>query len=231
MAIFALGDLHLSFGTDKPMDVFGNKWENYTEKIYEGWQSVVSDEDLVIIPGDVSWATYLEDAVRDFEFIQGLNGKKVIIKGNHDYWWTTLKKMEEFLDENQFDSIKILNNTAIAFEDVAICGTRGWSIQDNNDESDEKIIDREKKRLVLALEEAVKLKKERLIVGIHYPPFNYAGQENGFLEIMRNYDVDTCVYGHLHSFAHKNAVEGDLGGVSLHLVAGDFVDFKPVLIG
>ncbi|MBO4940665.1 MAG: metallophosphoesterase [Clostridia bacterium] len=231
MAIFALGDLHLSFGTDKSMDVFGSRWENYTEKIYDGWQSIVSEDDLVIIPGDVSWATYLEDAVRDFEFIQGLNGKKVIIKGNHDYWWTTLKKMEEFLVENNFDSIKILNNTAIAFEDAAICGTRGWSIQENNDESDEKIIDREKKRLVLALEEAAKFKKERLIVGIHYPPFNYAGQENGFLEIMRNYDVDTCVYGHLHSFAHKNAVEGDFGGVSLRLVAGDFVDFKPVLIG
>ncbi|MBQ9757877.1 MAG: metallophosphoesterase [Clostridia bacterium] len=231
MAIFALGDLHLSFGTDKPMDVFGSKWENYTEKIYDNWQSIVSQDDLVIIPGDVSWATYLDDAKRDFEFIEKLNGKKVIIKGNHDYWWTTLKKMDEFLEENNFKSIKILNNTAISFGDAAICGTRGWSVQEKNDEDDLKIIDRERKRLVLALEEAVKLKKERLIVGIHYPPFDYAGQENGFLEIMRNYNVDTCVYGHLHSFAHKNAVEGDLGGINLSLVAGDFVDFKPVLIG
>lgn len=230
MAIYALADLHLSFGTDKPMDVFGEKWENYTQKIQDNWQRIVSDDDLVIIPGDVSWATYIEDAYEDFKFINNLPGKKVIIKGNHDYWWTTLKKMEEFLGNNHFDSIKILNNTAIAFENAAICGTRGWSVQENNDEFDEKIIDRERKRLILTLEEGVKLKKERLIVGIHYPPFDRHGEENGFLEIMRNYNVDLCVYGHLHSYAHKNAVEGDIDGISLKLVAADFVDFMPVLV-
>lgn len=230
MAIFALADLHLSFGTDKPMDVFGPKWEHYTEKIYENWQSVVSNDDLVLIPGDVSWATYISDAYEDFKFLNELKGRKVIIKGNHDYWWTTLKKMDEFLSDNSFDTIKILNNTAVEFEDTAICGTRGWSVQDNNDEDDERIIDREKKRLILTLEEAVKLKKKRLVVGIHYPPFDRHGEENGFLEIMRNYGVDICVYGHLHSYAHKNAVEGILNGVELHLVAGDYVDFRPVKI-
>ncbi len=230
MAIYALADLHLSFGADKPMDVFGSRWENYTEKIHDNWQSIVTDDDLVIIPGDVSWATYLSEACEDFRFINQLKGKKVIIKGNHDYWWTTLKKMEEFLAANRFDTIKILNNTAIAFENAAICGTRGWSVQENNDEDDEKIIDREKKRLILTLEEAVKLKKERLIVGIHYPPFDRHGEENGFLEIMRNYNVDMCVYGHLHSYAHKNAVEGDVDGINLRFVAGDFVDFCPILV-
>ena len=230
MAIFALADLHLSFGTDKPMDVFGAKWEDYTEKIYENWQSIVSNDDLVLIPGDVSWATYISDAYKDFKFINELKGRKVIIKGNHDYWWTTLKKMEEFLADNSFDTIRILNNNAVAFEDAAICGTRGWSVQDNNDEDDERIIDREKKRLILTLEEAIKLKKKRLIVGIHYPPFDRHGEENGFLEIMRNYGVDICAYGHLHSYAHKNAVEGNLGGVELRLVSGDFVDFRPVKI-
>ena len=230
MAIYALADLHLSFGANKPMDVFGYRWENYTEKIYYNWQSMVTDDDLVIIPGDVSWATYLDDAYEDFNFINQLKGKKVIIKGNHDYWWTTLKKMNEFLSCNDFNTIKILNNTAIEFEDAAICGTRGWSVQDNNDEVDKRIIDREKKRLILTLEEGVKLKKERLIVGIHYPPFDRQGEENGFLEIMRNYNVDVCVYGHLHSFAHKNAVEGDVDGINLRLVAGDFVDFCPVLV-
>jgi len=230
VAIYALADLHLSFSADKPMDVFGAKWENYTEKIKNNWQSIVSDDDLVIIPGDVSWATYLSDAYEDFKFINNLPGKKVIIKGNHDYWWTTLKKMEDFLTENHFDTIKILNNTAIAFEGAAICGTRGWSVQENNDEDDERIIAREKQRLILTLEEAVKLKKEELIVGIHYPPFDRHGEENGFLEIMRNYDVDICVYGHLHSYAHKNAVEGDVDGINLRLVAGDFVDFCPVKI-
>ncbi len=230
MAIYALADLHLSFGADKPMDIFGPKWKNYTQKIKDNWQSIVSNDDLVIIPGDVSWATYLSEAYDDFKFINDLPGKKVIIKGNHDYWWTTLKKMEEFLAENSFDTIKILNNTAIAFEDAAICGTRGWSVQENNDEDDARIIDREKKRLILTLEEAVKLKKERLIVGIHYPPFDRHGEENGFLEIMRNYDVDICVYGHLHSYAHKNAVEGDIDGINLRLVSGDFVDFTPIKI-
>ena len=220
----------MSFGTDKPMDVFGEKWENYTEKIKENWQSIVSDDDMVVIPGDVSWATYLNDAYEDFRFINELPGRKVIIKGNHDYWWTTLKKMQEFLNENSFDTITILNNTAIAFEDAAICGTRGWSVQDNNDEDDERIIDREKKRLILTLEEALKLKKNRLIVGIHYPPFDRHGDENGCLEIMRNYGVDICVYGHLHSYAHKNAVEGNLNGVELRLVAGDFVHFNPIIL-
>ena len=222
MAIYALGDLHLS--------LFGEKWENYTEKIKENWQSIVSGDDLVIIPGDVSWATYLSEAYEDFKFINDLPGRKVIIKGNHDYWWTTLKKMQEFLDENGFDTINILNNTAMAFEDTAICGTRGWSVQDNNDENDERIIDREKKRLILTLEEAVKLKKNRLVVGIHYPPFDRHGEENGFLEIMRSYGVDICVYGHLHSYAHRNAVEGNLNGVELRLVAGDFVNFKPIML-
>jgi len=230
VAIFALAYLHLSFSADKPMDVFGSKWENYTERIYENWQSIVTQDDLVIIPGDVSWAMYLQDAYEDFKFIQNLNGRKVIIKGNHDYWWTTLKKMEDFLAENGFDTIKILNNTAIAFEDAAICGTRGWSVQENNDTNDVRMIDRERKRLILALEEAVKLKKERVIVGIHYPPFDHSGEENGFLEIMRNYNVDCCVYGHLHSYAHKNAVEGDVSGINLRLVSGDFVDFKPILV-
>ena len=230
MAIYALGDLHLSFGTDKPMDIFGPRWENYTEKIYDNWRSIVSDDDLVIIPGDVSWATYISEAVEDFRFINDLPGKKVIIKGNHDYWWTTLKKMEEFLSENEFDTIRILNNTAIVFEDAAICGTRGWSVQDNNDADDERIIAREKQRLILALEEAVKLKQKKLIVGIHYPPFDRNGEENGFLEIMRSYNVDICVYGHLHSYAHKNAVEGEKDGVELHLVSGDYTDFKPILL-
>lgn len=230
MSIYALADLHLSFGTDKPMDIFGDRWENYTEKIYSNWQSTVGDDDLVIIPGDVSWATYIEDAYEDFKFINELKGKKVIIKGNHDYWWTTLRKMENFLEENGFDTIKILNNTATAFEDAAICGTRGWSVQENNTEEDVKIIDREKKRLILTIEEAKKLKKQRLIVALHYPPFDRKGEENGFLEIMRNYNVDCCVYGHLHSYAHKNAVEGDVDGINLRLVSGDFVDFRPICI-
>lgn len=228
MSIYALSDLHLSFGTDKPMDVFGEKWANYSEKIYENWQKTVSCDDLVIIPGDISWATYLENAYDDFKFINELNGQKVIMKGNHDYWWTTLRKMESFLSENNFNSIKIVHNTAVEFEDAAICGTRGWSSQDDKD--DFKIFDREKRRLILSLEEAVKLKKRNIIVGMHYPPIEAEGTDNSFIEIMKNYDVSACVYGHLHSYAQKNAIVGEYEGINLMLVSGDYIDFTPVLV-
>ncbi len=230
MAIYALADLHLSFGVEKPMDVFGGAWDNYTEKIYENWQSVVTDDDLVIIPGDVSWATYIDDAIEDFRFIDSLKGEKVIMKGNHDYWWTTLNKMEEFLQKNGFSSIKIINNTAMEYEDTAVCGTRGWWVREDMTSQDIKVLEREKIRLVLTLEEAVKLKKERIVVGIHYPPIDSHGLHREFLDIMREYNVDTCVYGHLHSFSHKYAVEGNVDGVNLRLVAGDFVDFTPILV-
>ena len=230
MAIYALSDLHLSLGVDKPMDIFGKEWDGYVEKMKENWQSIVSEDDLVIIPGDVSWATYIDEAYEDFKLINSLNGKKVILKGNHDYWWTTLTKMEKFLAENGFDTIKILNNNAIEFEDAAICGTRGWWYRDEQSEDDEKILDRERKRLILALESAVSLKKERIIVGLHYPPLDINSPNRDFFEIMKEYGVDTCVYGHLHSFAHKNAVEGEIEGIKLKLVAGDYVKFSPVLV-
>lgn len=221
----------MSFGADKPMDVFGGKWENYTEKLYENWQKTVSRDDLVIIPGDVSWATYIEETYADFKFINELNGNKVIIKGNHDYWWTTLRKMEKFLAENKFSTIKIIHNTAIGYEDTAICGTRGWSMQEcGNAEESEKILSRERQRLILSLEAARKLKKDRIIVGMHYPPADKNNPKSCFTEIMRNYGVDCCVYGHLHSFAHANAAEGVCDGVNLKLVAGDYVNFTPILV-
>lgn len=231
VAIFALSDLHLSFGTDKPMDVFGGRWENYTERICENWQRTVSNDDLVIIAGDVSWATYIEDAVADFRFINNLNGKKVIIKGNHDYWWTTLSKMERFLSENGFDTIQILNNTAAVFEDTAICGTRGWGFADGESRAhNEMMFERERMRLVRSLEQAERLHPKRRIVAMHYPPADKNGVDRGFTEIMKNYGVDCCVYGHLHSYAHKNAVEGIVDGVELKLTSCDFVNFTPVLL-
>lgn len=230
MAIYALADLHLSFSTDKPMDVFGEAWGNYTEKICGNWQSTVGPDDLVIIPGDISWATYIEDAYEDFKFINSLNGKKAILKGNHDYWWNTLSKMNKFLAENRFDTISILNNTAMEFEDAAICGTRGWWVKEDMSEEDLKIFDREKIRLVLSLEEAVKLKKDRIIVGLHYPPLDKAGEHREFLEILKEYKVDTCVYGHLHSHSHKTAVVGDVEGVDMKLVSADYVNFMPIKI-
>lgn len=231
MAIFALSDLHLSFGTDKPMDVFGGKWENYTERIYENWQKTVSDSDTVIIAGDVSWATYLNDAEADFKFLESLNGRKLIIKGNHDYWWSTLNKMESFLDEKGFRSIKILNNTAAAAEDTAICGTRGWGTAEGESrEFNEKMFDRERQRLILSLEQAERLHMPHKIVAMHYPPADKNGTDKGFIEIMKSYGAECCVYGHLHSHAHRNAVTGMVQGVDLKLTSCDFVDFTPVLI-
>lgn len=230
MAIYALADLHLSFGTDKPMEVFGDAWGDYTKKIKTNWQSIITNDDLVIIPGDVSWATYIEDAYADFKFINDLPGQKVIIKGNHDYWWTTLNKMREFLEGNGFDTIKILNNNAIAFENTAICGTRGWWYKEGQGEDDDKILDRERKRLILALEAATKLKKERIVVGLHYPPIDKDNPNRDFFDIMKQYGVDTCVYGHLHSYAHLNAVEGNIEGINLKLTAADYLRFMPVLV-
>ncbi|MBE7032047.1 MAG: serine/threonine protein phosphatase [Ruminococcaceae bacterium] len=230
MAIYALADLHLSFGTDKPMDVFGDAWDNYTERIFDNWQSIVKSDDLVIIPGDISWATYIEDAYEDFNFINRLNGKKAILKGNHDYWWTTLSKMNKFLADNSFDTITILNNTAISYENAAICGTRGWWVREDMSEEDIRILEREKIRLVLSCEAAAKHHKERIIVGLHYPPVDRNGEHREFLEILKEYKVDTCVYGHLHSHSHKTAVIGDVEGVDMKLVSGDFVDFTPILV-
>lgn len=229
MAIYALGDLHLSLGTDKPMDVFGGRWENYTEKIYENWQSIVGENDAVIIPGDVSWATYLENSYDDFKFIDELNGRKIIMKGNHDYWWTTMRKMENYFSECGFTTISLIHNNAVWHEDTAVCGTRGWYGGSENPE-DEKILDRERKRLILSLEAAVRLKKKRIVVGMHYPPIDITGEDRGFIEIMKNYGVSSCVYGHLHSYAHRNAVVGEVEGIELKLVSGDFVNFSPILV-
>lgn len=213
------------------MDVFGGRWENYTEKLYENWQRTVSRDDLVIVPGDISWAMYIEDSYKDFDFINKLNGKKVILKGNHDYWWTTMKKMEEYLAKNSFDTIKIIHNNAIEFENAAICGTRGWNLaEENPNEEDVRIFDRERKRLILSLEQAIKLKKERIIVGMHYPPADKLNLCGDFMEIMKQYGVDCCVYGHLHSFSHSRAVEGNIDGVNLRFVSGDYVNFTPVLL-
>lgn len=128
MAIFAISDLHLSLSTDKPMDIFGSNWENYTERMRENWNRIVSPEDLVLIPGDISWAMYLQEAQEDFSYINALNGQKILLRGNHDYWWTTLNKMERFVEEQGFDTLHFIKNTAFLWNGTAICGTRGWTI-------------------------------------------------------------------------------------------------------
>lgn len=231
MAIFAISDLHLSLNGEKPMDIFGSKWDNYVEKMANNWNSVVTEDDLVIIPGDISWAMYLQDTTKDLEYINNLNGKKVLIRGNHDYWWTTLNKMEKFISENKFDTISFLKNTAFIWEDTAICGTRGWNIADeNSSEDDKKIYQRERQRIVLSLEDARMQKPKSIIVAMHYPPKENNSVSSGFMDILENYNVEQCIFGHLHGGSHKNAPAGDESGIKLRLVACDYTDFTPVLI-
>lgn len=229
MALFAISDLHLSFGTDKPMNIFGSKWENYTERLYENWQAKVKKEDVVIIPGDISWATYIEDAYEDFNFINSLNGTKILLKGNHDYWWTTISKMEKYMEQNGFNTIKILNNTTFLYKNIAICGTRGWNfVSENTNSDDRKIFERERIRLILSLENAKSVKTEKIIVAMHYPPVSDDG--SGFYDILKGYNVSRCIYGHLHGPSHQNAIQGEIDGIQIDLVSGDYINFDPLFL-
>lgn len=231
MAIFAVSDLHLPLGVDKPMNVFGSKWDNYVEKLKENWQKIVKPEDIVIMPGDISWATYLEDSVADFEYINSLNGKKVILKGNHDYWWTTMNKLSIFMAEHKFSTIEFVHNTAVMYGETAICGTRGWNIaHDNSSDEDKKIFMREKQRMILSLEDAKRKKAKEIIVAMHYPPVEKDGLNRDFIEILKEYGVKKCVYGHLHAAAQNFACQGDVDGVKLTLVSCDYLNFIPKLI-
>ena len=230
MAIYAIGDLHLSFQENKPMSIFGDNWENHEEKIKKDWIEKVTDNDLVVLPGDFSWAMNLEDAYLDFKYLNELPGKKLLLKGNHDYWWTTLKKMREYLEENNFDTIDFIYNNSYCFEGKIITGTRGWTLNDLEDSG--KILKRELGRLELSLQEGItKYGQDKpILVFMHYPPITNAAILNHlelkFVELMKKYNVQHCMYGHLHSRSHKDAIEGIVDGIEFHLVSGDYLDFK-----
>ena len=248
MAIYTIGDLHLSFHENKPMDIFGENWRGHEEKIKKDWIEKVTEKDLVIIPGDFSWSTYLKDTYEDFSYLHSLPGKKLLLKGNHDYWWTTLKSMREFVKENGFDDIDFLYNTAYEFENYIFAGTRGWS--QSQEEDNEKMIQREQLRLELSLKEASKLlnkdclgeergaNAKEIIVFMHYPPItNSQIQEctkmdkeicevNTFVKLMKEYNIKRCYYGHLHGISIKEAVEGEYDGIEFKLVSADGLDFK-----
>lgn len=229
MSIFVIADLHLSFNQPKPMDIFGDNWSGHEEKIRKNWIKNVKEKDLVIIPGDFSWETYLEDTKLDFEYLNKLPGKKIMLKGNHDYWWTTLTNMKKFLKENKFTNIEFLYNNSYEFQDKIICGTRGWSIAD--EEIDKKLINRELIRLELSLKDSLKYEehKER-IVFMHYPPITKAklitNQEVKFVKLMKKYNVKRCYYGHLHGLSINDAIEGKVEGIQFKLVSADGLDFK-----
>lgn len=230
MSIYAISDLHLSFNEDKPMDVFGDKWEDHEKKIKKDWEEKVKEEDLVLLPGDFSWSMQLENTYKDFEYLNKLPGNKLILKGNHDYWWTTLTKMRKYLKENKFNTIDFIYNNSYVYENNIICGTRGWIF--SNLEENSKIINREIKRLELSLQDGIKKygEEKEIIVCMHYPPIsnlnNMNKNETQIMELMKSLHVKKCIYGHLHGPAHKNGVEGMIQDIEFTMVSCDYTDFK-----
>lgn len=226
--LYTIGDLHLSLGCDKPMDIFKG-WTNYLERLEANWNSIVTDDDTVVLLGDHSWALKLEDAYKDLEFIHSrLNGKKILVKGNHDLWWSTMNKLNNYIQSNGFTSISFLFNNAFLVDGIAICGTRGW-IRENGEQPDLKVLNREAGRLEMSLKEAVKLGGEP-VAFIHYPPV-YRAEENVYItDVLQKYGVKRCYYAHLHGGSIKGALNGVHNGIEYTLVSADGVDFTPVKI-
>lgn len=223
MSIYAISDLHLSFDTQKPMDKFGELWEDYEEKMKYNWNKTVKENDLVLIAGDVSWATYLSEAVEDFKFIDGLNGEKLISKGNHDYWWESLTKLNGFAKENDFETLNFIHNTAFKYNDYVICASKGYDFN-----TEKRLCDRENIRVRLSLEEGRK-KGGKIILMLHYPPFDKTGKLYPELEqAFEEYNVAQCVYGHLHAHAHRFAVNEKIKNTELRLTSCDYLKFVPL---
>lgn len=221
--IYGIGDLHLDYSKKKPMDVFGENWEDHEEEIFENWRDIVKDGDLVLLPGDISWALKLDEAYNDLVKIDELPGRKIISKGNHDYWWGSQKKMREL----NLETIKFLHNNSYIYNNIGIAGTRGWRSEDAEgfDSHDEKIFQRELNRLDLSLS-SIRKKVDLKIVMIHYPPFNMGAIPNAFVDLMEEYNVDICIYGHLHAEGHRHVVEGNIQGIEFYCVSSDYIEFK-----
>ncbi|MBE6915375.1 MAG: serine/threonine protein phosphatase [Ruminococcaceae bacterium] len=230
MAVYVIGDLHLSFGTDKPMDIFGAGWENHIERIKEGF-SAVAENDTVVLAGDISWGISLNEALEDFRFIDCLPGKKLIVKGNHDYWWETVGKTTRFFREHGISSIGFLHNNSVLADGIALCGTRGWFYEEDRGEHSEKIYRRELGRLEASLKAGQTHGAKQLVAVLHYPPLCTGFECTEITEMLSEYNVSHCYYGHLHGPSHQYAFTGTHKGVQYHLISGDFVGFCPALIG
>ncbi len=227
MALYAMGDLHLCLGAPKPMDIFGGAWVGYMDKLRQGL-SCMTQADTLVLMGDISWAMSLEDARADFAFINAIPGRKLILKGNHDYWWCTAAKFDKFCQDNGFENIHLLHNNAFDYEGFAICGTRGWFFEEERSGAqDEKVFKRELCRLEASLRSAGD--KEKLVF-LHYPP-RYKGYEcREILELLKKYEVRRCFYGHLHGYSHGLALEGLWDGTDFRLAAADFLNFTPIKV-
>ena len=235
MSLFSIADLHLSLTVDKPMDKFGSRWQGYTEKIEKRWKSVVTDADTVIIPGDISWGIDLNEALADLKFIDALPGKKIIGKGNHDYWWSTVTKMKAFFEEHGITTIDFLFNNALETPEAIIAGTRGWYVEEKLQVTEtadyDKIVSRENQRLEMSLREAVKLRGESdkpILVYFHFPPVFKHFRCNEFIETMKKYGIKNCYFGHIHSnYTIPRTVETD--GILMTMISADFLDFVPMI--
>lgn len=228
MALYVIADLHLSLGEDKPMDVFPG-WRDYVQRLAENWRAAVAPEDTVVIAGDISWAMKLENCVKDFSFINSLPGEKLLMKGNHDYWWSTRNKIDNFLSANGFTTLKVLHNCAYRVGGRSVCGTRGW-LYNSETEEDRKIVNREAGRLLASLKEARSLGGTPAVF-LHYPPV-YDGMEcRELLDILVENEIPDCYFGHIHGqYAARKALRGEYKGVRMHLISCDFVGFRPVLV-
>lgn len=227
MALYAMGDLHLCLGAPKPMDVFGGAWVGYMEKLKQGL-SVITEKDTLVLMGDLSWALDLNSAVADFAWINEIPGRKIILKGNHDYWWSTQAKFTKFCVENGFSDLNLLNNNCYFYDDWAICGTRGWFFEEERSgDHDEKVFRRELIRLEASLKAAGDREK---MVFLHYPP-RYKGYTcREILDLLKSYGVRRCFYGHLHGASHKLAMEGTWDGIEYRLLSADYLDFQPYIV-
>ncbi len=239
MSLFVIADLHLSADSDHPMDVFGSRWCGYTEKLVKNWRSIVNDTDTVIVPGDVSWAMHLADAKADFKLLDSLPGQKYLGKGNHDFWWETASKMGRFLEENQIRSLHFLYNNAYALDDFIVCGTRGWFLEEGQqqtvgDVDYAKIVNREVGRLKLSLDAAVALRKgehaeKEILVFLHFPPVWNGFECREILELLASYGIRRCYHGHIHGIYHAPRTR-QIGDLSLTMISADFLDFCPLRI-
>lgn len=234
MSIYTIADLHLSFLHNKSMDIFGENWENHAEKIEYNWKNTVTENDNVILAGDFSWAMYLKDTELDFKFLNSLPGNKILLKGNHDYWWTTIAKMDRFIQDNGYKNIHFLYNNSYLIEDKIIVGTRGWNILDTSNDS--KMIKRENARLELSIKDGLKKYGDgkEIIVFMHYPPINKndmsENEPTEFIETLKKYKIHKCYYGHLHGLSHKEAIEGEIEGIEYKLISADYLNFNLIKV-
>ena len=225
MGLFAIADLHFGFSVDKPMEVFGENWREHPQKIIANWKETITEGDTILLPGDLSWGMRIEDAAADLDAIYALPGRKILLGGNHDYWWKSSAKLEK-----RYPGMRFLKNSFDQYEEYAVCGTRGWLCPNDRyfTEQDRKIYEREQVRLRLSLDGAMRAGAEKILLMLHFPPMNDKQEDSAFTELFRQYPIEQVVYGHLHGAeSHRTAFEGERDSIRYDLVSADYLNFRP----